>query len=169
MILNREKAVLYIMALPEDAKVEVKPWKAKRSGQQNSYYWHLLTEVANLMRISKSEAHNRMLRDYGQPVMVCGQMILTAIPDTPEAEQTALRSETFHLKPTSKVQGGKREYIHMKGSHEYKADEFSVLLDGCIQEAKNLGIETLPRHELEMMFKEDKRIEEKRLQKRDTR
>ena len=168
MVLNREQAVLYLMALPEETKVEIKPWKEKRSKQQNAYYWHLLTEVANKMRISKSEAHNLMLNDYGQPVLICGERIYCTIPDTPVAEQLALRSDTFHIKPTTHVWNGSRTYYHIRGSHDYTADEFSILLDGCIQEAKNLGIETLPRHELERMYQEDKRIEERKLQKRDS-
>jgi hypothetical protein len=44
-----------------------------------------------------------------------------------------------------------RVYIVMKGSHTYDTKQMSVLIDGTVGEAKDLGIETLPPHELERM------------------
>jgi hypothetical protein len=40
-------------------------------------------------------------------------------------------------------------YKVMRGSHTYNTKEMSVLIDGVVQEAKNLGTETLPEKELE--------------------
>ena len=39
----------------------------------------------------------------------------------------------------------------MRGSHTYDSGEMSILIDGVVQEAKQLGIETLTPNELERM------------------
>lgn len=71
------------------------------------------------------------------------------------AEETALRSETYHLKPTDRVieKAGKayRTYVLLRGSSDYNTWEMSVLLDGMIQETQGQGIETLTPAELEAM------------------
>ena len=170
MIGNRTKVLEWLMA-QDDAKLyTIEEWKKRRSGQQNGYYWTLVTQIADTMRMSKSEVHNRMLRDYGQPELLEGEKMFVFIPDTDEAEATALRSETYHIKPTANVKTGTdvnfRAYYHLRGSHEYNTKEMSILLDGCIQEAQNLGIETLTPNEIERMRQEDEKFEKRRLQKR---
>ena len=86
MIGNKEQAVLYIMELPQDSRVEVKLWKPRRTAQQSSYYWALCTQIANRMKLSKTAVHNLMLRDYGQPIIIGGEKHYSLIPDTDEAE-----------------------------------------------------------------------------------
>ena len=135
---------------------ELKEKKKHRTLTQNAYYWVLLSKVADVMRMSKTECHNRMLRDYGQLQTVGGQAIRCMIPDTDEAEAKALHMATVHLKPTSQVRCMAdgviyRTYCVLRGSHEYSTKEMTVLTDGLIQEAKALGIETLPPAELEHM------------------
>lgn len=172
MIGTKEQAVLYIMELPQDAKVEVKPWKPKRTNQQNSYYWSLLTQIANRMKLSKTAVHNLMLRDYGQPIVIGGEKHYSLIPDTDEAAADVLNQEEVHLKPTSYVQnkGDKlyRAYCTILGSRYYNTKEMGILLDGCIQEAQSLGIQTLPPNEIERMRQADELIEKRRLAKRNT-
>ena len=173
MIGTKEQAVLHIMEMPEGVKVEVKEWKPKRSGQQNAYYWKLCTEIADKLHQSKTIVHNELLRAYGQMMRIGGELTTVWIPDTDEAEQETLEQEEYHLKPTSYIKQGKRElmraYVAMIGSRNYNTKEMSILLDGCIQEAKNLGIQTLTPNEIERMRAEDEAIENRRLQKRDTR
>jgi hypothetical protein len=42
-------------------------------------------------------------------------------------------------------------YRVCRGSHTYNSKEMSILIDGTVQEAKNLGIETIPPAELQRM------------------
>ncbi|MFR4578415.1 MAG: hypothetical protein ACLT76_00975 [Clostridium fessum] len=79
----------------------------KRSLDANAYYWVLLSRLAEAAGISKPRAHNLMLRRYGQNLMIAGQMAYLVVPDTTEAEETALEAETFHIRPTSQVKQGK--------------------------------------------------------------
>ena len=104
------------------------------------------------MRLSKAEVHNRMLRAYGQEHRIEGELMTVPIPDTEKAERQALRSSTYHIRPTSQVRMGARgqmfrTYVMLKGSRELTTSEFSVLLDGAIQEAQNIGIEVLTPEE----------------------
>ena len=152
----------------DDNKIyDVVEHKEKRSLNSNAYYWKLLSQVADKLRISKSHLHNDMLRHFGQTMFVDDKPVCVMIPDTDEAENTALESDTVHLKPTSAVitgENGKvyRQYKMLRGSHEYTAAEMSVLVQGIVQEAKQLNIETLTPKELEEMRRLEQQAEDRR-------
>lgn len=138
---------------------DVKKHTARRSLSANAYYWVLLGKMADALRLPKPEVHNRMLRAYGQVQGIEGRLVTVTIPDTEEAEKQTLMAESFHVRPTSQVKLGTknqmfRTYLLLKGSHELNTQEFSMLLDGTVQEAKQLGIETLTPMELEAMYAE---------------
>lgn len=145
---------------------EVKPYKKARSNKQNAYYWVLLTEVADKMRMSKNELHNRMLRDYGQPFIIDGEMTYVMFPDTDEAEKELLNSTTYHVCPTSQTRPGDehgyRAYRLLRGSSSYTTTEMSVLLDGLVMEAKQQGIETLTPDQLAHIKEVDSRNEKRK-------
>ena len=135
---------------------DVKRHTQKRTLSQNAYYWQLIGKMADAMRLPKPAVHNEMLRAYGQAQGIDGRLVTVEIKDTEKAYNEALRMETVHLKPTSQVRMGTknqmfRTYVMLRGSHEYDMREMSILLDGTIQEAQNLGIETLSPQELEAM------------------
>ena len=173
MVGTKLKIIEWLMSLPEDSIIKAVLFKPKRSKQQNAYYWILATEIGNVMRKSKTVIHNQMLRDYGQPLLINGEHPYVFIPDTDEAEEEVLRAETYHLKPTGHIKEGKlghdyRAYYPMLGSSEYNTAEMAILLDGTIQEAKALGIETLTPEEIDRMREEDRRIEERARKKHDS-
>ena len=141
--------------------------KEKRSLNSNSYYWQLLSKVADKHRISKSALHNNMLRHFGQRMMIDDRCVYVPIPDTEEAENIALESETVHLKPTSSTTVGKdgvtyRYYVMLRGSHEYNSAEMAILISGIVQEAKQVGIETLTPAELAEMQRLEKMAEDRK-------
>lgn len=145
---------------------DVKKHTVKRSRSQNSYYWELLGKMADALRMPKPELHNRMLRAYGQVQGISGRLVTVTIPDTEEAEKQTLMAESYHVRPTSQVKMGTksqmfRTYVLLKGSHELNTQEFTVLLDGTIQEAKQIGIETLKPIELEAMRAYDEQHHQK--------
>lgn len=151
---NALQVIRWLSSQDQEQEWEIKKYRKRRSLSQNSYYWQLLTKVADVKRLSKTVVHNMMLRDYGQPYGVDGRLVAVTIPDTEKAEQQTLAAETFHLKPTSQVKLGTknqmfRTYVMIRGSSTYNTKEMSILLDGLIQEAQNLGIETLTPAELE--------------------
>ena len=141
--------------------------KEKRSLSQNNYYWQLAGKVADKLRISKSRLHNDMLRHYGQTMWIDEKPVCVMIPDTDESENTAWESDTIHLKPTSVTIDGEngityRQWKMLRGSHDYNTREMSILLDGLIQEAKQLDIETMTPTELADMRRLEQEAEERR-------
>lgn len=152
-----DEIIMHLLPIRDQAKrFDLKEHREKRSLTQNAYYWVLLSKVAGKLRLPKPEVHNRMLRDFGQILIVDGQAARVVLPDTDAAEQRSLSMETVHLKPTSQVcqfGDGKmyRTYVILRGSHDYTTEEMAHLLDGLIEEAKQQDIETLPPDELEHM------------------
>ena len=98
-----------------------------------------------------------MLASYGQDEYVDDRLVYVTIPDNEKAENEAMEAETYHLRPTSNVMDGNdgmlyRVWVMLRGSHTYNTAEMRRLLEGIIDEAKQLGIETLPEAELEAMY-----------------
>ena len=140
-------------------RITVKLWRDKRSLDANSYYWVLLSRLAEAVGISKPRAHNLMLRKYGQNLVIDSQIAFLVIPDTEEAEETALEAESFHIRPTSQVKQGKdgkmyRTYTVLAGSSTYDTKEMTELINGLVSECKEQGIETLTPDELARMMKD---------------
>ena len=169
------KELVFLLAkiADEDTKVyDLVEHKEKRSLNQNSYYHVLLGKVADKLRISKSRLHNDMLAHYGQRFFLDDKCVFVTIPDNEESESTAMESDTVHMKPTSKTVVGNngityRYWVMLRGSHEYNTREMSILLDGLIQEAKQLDIETLTPNQLAEMRRFEQEAEDKKNAQKD--
>lgn len=161
---SAEKIITWLMGqikdLPEGTLFDIEKHTKRRSLGQNAYYWLLLAKVADKMHISKPECHNEMLRSYGQPFIAGGKAARVLIPDTDEAAENVMQDMNVHLAPTSQtvvLKDGKsyRTHVIMRGSHDYNTAEMAALLNGLIQEAQQLGIETATPDELERMRQYD--------------
>ena len=142
-----EKFLPLIFKLDKDTVYDVKIDKhiEKRSLNANAYLWKLVTEIGNVLNKSKEEVYLQMLIDYGQSEMVS---ILSEI-------DVKGYFKYYKLAGTSILNG--KEFNHYKiykGSSEYDTKEMSILLNGVVQEAKNLGIKTKDDIELERLIKE---------------
>ncbi len=142
-----EKFLPLIFRLDKDTVYDVKidKHREKRSLNANAYLWKLVTEIGNVLNKSKEEVYLQMLIDYGQSEMVS---ILSEI-------DVKGYFKYYKLAGTSLLNG--KEFNHYKiykGSSEYDTKEMSILLNGVVQEAKNLGIKTKDDIELERLIKE---------------
>ena len=138
--------------------IAIKPWKNRRSKDANAYYWQLVGKMAHVLGRSNNFVHNWMLRDYGTVEEVGGRPVYIPIVDTPEAAEKIEESAEYHLRPTAMVymQGDGyiyRDYQMIKGSRNYDTEEMSRLIDGAVNEAKAMGINTVTPIELERMKK----------------
>ena len=162
------KDLIFQLARLDDEKIyDVIPHREKRTLSQNAYYYTLLGKVADKLRMSKARLHNDMLQHFGQYAEIDGQRVYVTIPDTEECEKQAMESLTVHMKPSSSVMFGKdgvtyRTWILLKGSHELNTREMTILLDGLIQEAKQLDIETLTPDQLADMRRLEQMAEDRR-------
>lgn len=142
-----EKFLPLIFRLDKDIVYDVKidKHREKRSLNANAYLWKLVTEIGNILNKSKEEVYLQMLIDYGQSEMVS---ILSEI-------EVKGYFKYYKLAGTSILNG--KEFNHYKiykGSSEYDTKEMSILLNGVVQEAKNLGIKTKEDYELEKLIEE---------------
>lgn len=139
-----------------DLSITVTKWREQRSLSANAYYWVLVGKISDVAKMSNAAVHNMLLRRYGVPETIDGELVTTFIPDTDEASQDILNKEIYHLKPTSYTKQGKngtfRAYIILKGSSDFDTKEMSRLIDGAIDEAKDLGIDTISTEEVRRMM-----------------
>lgn len=152
-----EKQEKYLTSMAEkDVDVKLTTRKRRRSLDANAYYWVLVSKLAEALETSKPFMHNLLLRKYGQLDTFDGQIATFILPDTEAAAQKAYELETVHLKPSDEVneESGTmyRTWYLMKGSHEYNTREMSVLINGTVEDARSLGIETMPTDELERLI-----------------
>lgn len=138
-------------------RIKAVRYRKKRSLDANAYYWVLVTKMAEALKVSKPFMHNHLLRKYGQTEIFDGKIAYMMLPDTKETEKRIDEMSECHFSPTSKTKAGTdgityRAYMLLRGSHTYNTKEMSELIDGVVSDAKELGIETLPPHELERML-----------------
>ena len=134
MIGTPEQISRYLWQLDKDTEYEIKEYKKKRSLDQNAYAWKLITEIGNVLRKSKEEVYLQMLKDYGQSEIVS---ILSSINP---------KGYFKYYEEVGKGTVNNKEFTHykiFKGSSEFDSKEMSIFIDGVVQEAKQLGIETL--------------------------
>ena len=145
----------------KDIDVKLKRHKEKRSLDANAYYWCLLTKLARIHGWSNAEAHNRMLRDYGQYEQVEGQLIVVPLPDTDQTEREVLNKMEYHLALSSKItimkDETKRVYLLLRGSSTYNTEEMARLISGLIEECRYSGI---PDSEIMTPFEKRKLYEQ---------
>lgn len=122
--------------------VEVKKWYKKRSLNSNNYAWELITQIGDIVRASKEEIYLEMLKRYGQSQMIS---VLEEIDVSKflkyyeEAGKSILNGKTF------------KHYKVYTGSSEMDTKQMSILIDGIVSEAKELGIETMPPAKLKAL------------------
>ena len=127
--------------------VEIEPLKKKRSLDANGYLWVLLQKIAEALHTSKDEIYLEMLARYG---------VFTHIVVKPNVVER-VKDEWRTVRELGEVTINGKTGIQLQcffGSSTYDSKEFSVLLEGVIGEAKELGIETLSETEADRMIKE---------------
>lgn len=142
-----DKILPLIFRLDKDTIYDVKinKHREKRSLNANAYLWKLVTEIGNILNKSKEEVYLQMLIDYGQSEMIS---ILSEI-------NVKGYFKYYKLAGTSILNEKKfNHYKIYKGSSEYNTKEMSILLEGAVQEAKNLGIKTKEDYEIEKLIEE---------------
>lgn len=146
----------------EKLDIRLKQHKDKRSLDANAYYWVLLTKLAKIHEWTNNEAHNRLLRRYGQIERVDGNLIAIYLPDTEETEKDVLDKVEYHLAPLPKTvvtRDGeiKRVYILLRGSSTYNTEEMAQLINGLIQDCRESG---MPDSEIMTPFEKQKLFEQ---------
>ena len=126
-------------------EIIIKRYREKRSLDANAYLWALIGKIADALRESKEEIYFDMLKRYGQGGAVSVEQ---------KYAEDFKRSYKYNDFLGSSVLNGKT-FDHFRfwvGSSEYNTEEMSILIDGVVYEAKNLGIETMATEELKSLL-----------------
>lgn len=158
-ILKVQEALLEVVSnLKEKPYVcEIKPFHKKRSLDANAYFHVLVDKIAKAVNKSAEDVKVQINLDYGTIAsddkgLKAGFKALKEVPI----------SKFFkYAKPIGEcTENGKIfvKYLIYKETHTLDSSEMAILIDGTIQEAKQLGIETLTPIELENLkgYKKEK-------------
>ena len=125
--------------------VTIEQHREKRSINANNYSWALQDQIAKALGMSIEAIHNQMVLDYG---------VLETISVVEEAWESAKRLFDYCKEIGRSTLNGKT-FVHARvgvGTHLYNTKEMSCFLNGVVQEAKDLGIQTLEDKQLEEMI-----------------
>ena len=151
-LLKVQGELLNILPLLKDKPYwcEIKPFHKRRSLDANAYFHVLVDKIAKAVGKSADEVKINLNLDYGtiardEEGQIAGFKALKKIPITRYFK---------YAKPTGEViENGKVfvKYLIYKETHTLDSAEMATLIDGAIEEAKQLGIETLTPAELETL------------------
>ena len=134
----------------KELSIEINKRRNKRSLNANAYFHVLLGKIVEKLKISKQRAKNLLLAKYGQrEILDDGPLIVSILSNVDMLER-----EDIHCVPVGHGEVNGKDFTHwavLKPSHEYDTKEMAELIDGTVESAKELGIETMTPVELERM------------------
>lgn len=123
---------------------DIKRHYEKRSLSANSYFHQLIGKISAKLGKSFAETKNEELRRYGQRMTNDSDNVVFCLMDSRKNYDD---EEGIHLAPTGHTEerGGVvyEWYSIVRGTHTYNSREMAILIDGVVQDAKELGIETM--------------------------
>ena len=123
--------------------------KKKRSLDANAYAWVLIDKIAEVMRLGKVEVYRNAIRDVGgtSEIFCMQEKAVNTFRRCWEGNGVGWQTETMPSKLPGCV-----NVIGYYGSSAYDTKQMSVLIDHLVQDAKALGIETMPPDRLNSLL-----------------
>lgn len=147
--LYRQDVFEVLNAMQGDKKpytISIDRQKRKRSLNANNYMWQLCQKIAEKIGTTKETVYRKNIREVGSFETV--ELISAG------AERFIRSWESNGLgwvaEPISE-RGGYMTVIAYYGSSSYDTAEMSRLVEAVVEEAKGLGVETLPPWELDII------------------
>lgn len=130
-------------------RIKVVKWRERRSIDANNYMWELLSQMAPILHTSKDELYLVELQKYGT------FMYLPGTDEDMENLSKVFRIVVNRGETVLTTPSGKEMHLHQlqcyKGSSQYDTLEMSRLIDGIVEDAKELGIDTMTPDEIRQM------------------
>jgi len=131
--------------------IDISEYKKGKSLEANAYFWVLCTKIAEVLGIDKWTAYLMELKKYGQsaPLTIRKEaldnlnQVFRHIDIMAEYSEWILSEDTGAYRQVEMA-----EIIGWYGIHLYNTKDMSVLIDGTVADAKELGIETLTPDEI---------------------
>ena len=128
--------------------LECKKWRNRRSLDANAYMWTLVDKIAQKTRQNPADVYRHAIKEIpGNSTLVCVQDKAKDVLQQ-QWQAKGLGWQTEEL--PSKIEGCTNIMLYY-GSSVYNTTQMSLLIDSIVEEAKELGIETLTPYELEGM------------------
>ena len=131
----------------EKLKITVDKFRKKRSLDANALLWHCIGEIAGATHTDKWQVYLLLLKRYGKFTYICVK------PHVVEAVKNQWR-ETEVLGDIEINGETATQLLCFFGSHTYDTKEFSKLLDGCISEMIECGLEPPTSEEMKRSLEE---------------
>ena len=136
----------------KEYEVQIREIRRRRSLNANAYYYKLVTDCAFKKGIGVAEYHNENLANLGIPWLDDDKNRMWFLQK--DTDWWRKQKET-HFCPTDKTEDRKgityRWFYLLKPSHLFNTKEMSMLIDGIVQDAKELGVETMTPDEIERL------------------
>ena len=130
--------------------ISIKKHRKKRSLDANAYMWVLLQKIAEKISSTKEEIYLNIIRQVGQFEMV------PVADDKVEYWINAWNSRGLGWH-SERLRGSKFDgyttTINYYGSSVYNTEEMSIVINSVVDEAKELGIETITPDEINLLLK----------------
>ena len=131
-----------------EISLECKKWRNRRSLDANAYMWTLVDKIAQKTRQKPADVYRHAIKEIpGNSTLVCVQNKAKDVLQQ-QWQSKGLGWQTDEL--PSKIEGCTNIVLYY-GSSVYDATQMSLLIDSIVDEAKELGIETMTPFELEGM------------------
>lgn len=136
----------------------IKKFRKHRSLDANAYFHVLVTEMADINHTSILEMKNDLIKSYGQYFYQDDEIPMLSCKSSLWDNQGGKKGIYIHL-----LEQGMHpavvfsddpdivKFRLMRGSHTYNTKEMATLIDGTVQEAKDLGIDTYTEQQLKEM------------------
>lgn len=122
--------------------------RKKRSLDANAYAWLIIGKLADAMRMSKEELYKDKLFEHGQSERI---LVRADVDVEHFYPYTRYKSTTWKKDEKSNEYEKYHEYLFARGTSSYDTREMSIFIDGIVEDAKEQGIDTIPRVDLEKM------------------
>lgn len=136
----------YLWELDENKKYQLSEYKEKRSLDSNAYAWVLIGEIAKKLHITKEEVYIKNIKEMGKYEL---------LPIKNEAVDTFINAWASkgvgwicEILGESKIENYTNVIVYY-GSSTYNTKEMSIFIDGVVQEAQQLGIDTRTPEQIE--------------------
>lgn len=134
----------YLWQLDENKKYEIKEHKEKRSLNANSYAWTLLGRIAEELGMTKIEVYKQYILNKG---------IYRVITMNKEAVDTFIRVWSqqglgWLCETSDNNINGLVDVVAYYGTSSYNSKQMAHFIDYVVEEAKQLGIQTLTPNQI---------------------
>lgn len=145
------------MTQGERYTADIKKFRKKRSKNANDYLWELLTQMSQALASSYLYVSKEEI--YRKHIKIAGRCDYVAVPERAvdsliggwKDKGIGWFAEVVDFIPGKEIQGCKKVCLYY-GSSTYDTAEMSHLLGSVIQEANDMGIETLTESERALLY-----------------